>query len=530
MFRRRTLWVCLSILGLILLNTLILLSSISYYLSIDSAAYLTESELSTPRNATYNATEHERVPRILHQTWKSETLPARWKTISQACREMMPDYEYMLWTDASSREFIAEHYPWFLDTFDNYIYPIQRADAIRYFVLYHYGGVYMDLDMGCLRRMDPLLAYPIILPKTIPVGISNDLMFAEKGHPFMAQTIHNLITFDHNWILNYPTVMFSTGPMFLSAQYGLYTSSHPATSDQPGGEIRVLPKSLYGKNAKPGEAPHAFFSHFYGSSWHAGDAGFIGFLGKWGTVVMWVGLVILIGGLVKLAFFGDKKRKYGLRRISGYEVVLPRWQQREGRWHLDLGWFTGTATHPSSPISLPSPTSEDEEVLLPLPFGARPSSPSLSEASNVTESYPNGAHSNSVLGSVMRAGSRIVSAITGSPDDAARMRARSQRSRRRRGVLYFLPTLFPSSQDIELAPHHRIAETVDPPRYSSSAPPPLEKRRYADDLESASLQVALNHSQHSLASRAPTRSPSPESSSMVSPAPPYDGAHHGSSS
>ena len=47
----------------------------------------------------------------------------------------------MLWTDASSREFIANEYPWFLDTFDGYTYPIQRADAIRYFVLHHYGGV-----------------------------------------------------------------------------------------------------------------------------------------------------------------------------------------------------------------------------------------------------------------------------------------------------------------------------------------------------------------------------------------------------
>ncbi|KAF8827977.1 hypothetical protein HHX47_DHR4001039 [Lentinula edodes] len=46
--------------------------------------------------------------------------------------------------DDSSREFIAEHYPWFLDTFNDYKYAIQRADAIRYFVLHHYGGVYLD--------------------------------------------------------------------------------------------------------------------------------------------------------------------------------------------------------------------------------------------------------------------------------------------------------------------------------------------------------------------------------------------------
>ena len=51
-----------------------------------------------------------------------------------------------LWTDVKSRELIATEYPWFLNTFDNYSQPIQRADAIRYFVLAHYGGIYIDLD------------------------------------------------------------------------------------------------------------------------------------------------------------------------------------------------------------------------------------------------------------------------------------------------------------------------------------------------------------------------------------------------
>lgn len=51
-----------------------------------------------------------------------------------------------MWTDAKSRELIATEYPWFLNTFDNYTQPIQRADAIRYFVLAHFGGIYLDLD------------------------------------------------------------------------------------------------------------------------------------------------------------------------------------------------------------------------------------------------------------------------------------------------------------------------------------------------------------------------------------------------
>jgi mannosyltransferase OCH1-like enzyme len=55
-----------------------------------------------------------------------------------------------LWTNEKSREFIAAEYPWFLETFDGYKYPIQRADSIRYFVLAHYGGTYIDLDDVCI--------------------------------------------------------------------------------------------------------------------------------------------------------------------------------------------------------------------------------------------------------------------------------------------------------------------------------------------------------------------------------------------
>ena len=49
---------------------------------------------------------------------------------------------------------MAQHYPHLLETFKSYPFNIQRADAIRYMVLEHYGGVYIDLDIICRRRLD----------------------------------------------------------------------------------------------------------------------------------------------------------------------------------------------------------------------------------------------------------------------------------------------------------------------------------------------------------------------------------------
>jgi mannosyltransferase OCH1-like enzyme len=78
----------------------------------------------------------------------------------------------MLWTDETAREFVQTHYPAHLQMYDSYTYPIQRADSIRYFVLHHFGGIYMDLDIGCRRKMDELLQgdWEVILPITKPVS------------------------------------------------------------------------------------------------------------------------------------------------------------------------------------------------------------------------------------------------------------------------------------------------------------------------------------------------------------------------
>ena len=95
MARRRTVYICLCLLATVLVGTVVVLSSVNYYVSIQPAAYITEAELDAPfGTARWNATEHgrlERVPRIIHQTWKTETLPVKWQEVSEHCREMMPD-------------------------------------------------------------------------------------------------------------------------------------------------------------------------------------------------------------------------------------------------------------------------------------------------------------------------------------------------------------------------------------------------------------------------------------------------------
>ena len=242
-----------------------------------------------------------------------------------------------MWTDAKSRELIATEYPWFLSTFDNYTHPIQRADAIRYFVLAHYGGIYIDLDyvsfgvqcglgftneyalQGCNRRLDPLLAFPSWVRKTIPTGISNDAMGAVPGHPFFLTVIEALKSYDRDWALPYITVMYSTGPLFLSVIWKKYMTSGTDIGDGgAGGRVRVLMQGEANRYA------WRFFNLHKGSSWHGKDAKFIFWMGR--NWMLLTGLGFLAAGIIgmglwwaygRVLLLGQKRKssKSGWRQI-----------------------------------------------------------------------------------------------------------------------------------------------------------------------------------------------------------------------
>ncbi|TVY85199.1 Mannosyl phosphorylinositol ceramide synthase CSH1 [Lachnellula suecica] len=236
----------------------------------------------------------ELIPKILHQTYINSSIPAKWKPGQQSCIDLHEDYEYKLWTDASSREFIAAEYPWFLATFDSYPFPIQRADAIRYFVLHFYGGVYLDLDDGCTRRLDPLLIYPAWLRRTIPTGISNDAMGSVPQHPFFTHVIESLASYNRNWGMPYISVMYSTGPLFLSVMWREYLWK----KREPIDRLRILMPDEYSKQA------WAFFKISKGNSWHGKDAQTIFWMGKHWLFLTVAGFAIagVVGGCLWFAW------------------------------------------------------------------------------------------------------------------------------------------------------------------------------------------------------------------------------------
>ena len=225
------------------------------------------------------------IPKIIHQTWKTTEIPEQWKSSVQKYQALSAHgFQYILWTDDDNRNLIATEFPWFLDQFDAYPYGIQRADAIRYFILYKYGGIYSDLDI------QPKDNFPAFVDMYQHADIC--LPSTKSGNAFAGQNFSNCFMMSSPecdfWPLvwkrlqdpfrkrgwkkflanfHYFKILFTTGPGIISdtaAEYDKPVVAIPAQLIQPGTE----------KDKIPVQRPESVVELLRGESWQKKDAGF----------------------------------------------------------------------------------------------------------------------------------------------------------------------------------------------------------------------------------------------------------------
>ena len=176
----------------------------------------------------------------------------------------------------------------------------QKVDAARYFILYHYGGVYVDLDLQCKYSFDSVLAnisrtsphYRVVLAETLPGGVTNAVMMTHPCSPFFRQLVTALPESNHGYVLPYATVIFSTGPMFLTLRLNHYASRN---------EIYTFSNHEY---------RHVYFEHKIGSSWHSWDGRIIHLLDHWSDIALVVLVVFFTVGIVVYLVVRRRRRKY----------------------------------------------------------------------------------------------------------------------------------------------------------------------------------------------------------------------------
>lgn len=179
------------------------------------------------------------IPLIIHQTWKNNVLPDTLTMLAETWKELHPDWEYVLWTDEMNREFIKRFFPDFLLQYDSYSYNIQRVDAVRYFILYKIGGLFIDLDFECTESIESLIAGKECVFALEPGEhclqfkkdkiICNAFMAAKPGNDFFYTICNSLSSFTSGYQHLINIVLDTTGPFALTEVYDNYAQKEKVT-------------------------------------------------------------------------------------------------------------------------------------------------------------------------------------------------------------------------------------------------------------------------------------------------------------
>ena len=93
------------------------------------------------------------IPKIIHQLWIGEkSAPIN---LMNTWKEKHPDYEYIYWNEdeLKKRNFTSS----LQNRIDEMDEINGKADILRWEILYHYGGIFLDADSICIEPFDDLI-------------------------------------------------------------------------------------------------------------------------------------------------------------------------------------------------------------------------------------------------------------------------------------------------------------------------------------------------------------------------------------
>jgi hypothetical protein len=124
------------------------------------------------------------IPKIIHYCWLSgDPIPPDYKKCMDSWKSALSGYDFLLW---DTKRFDINSTAWTRQAFETQLYACV-CDYIRLYAVYHYGGIYLDMDMeavkpfGDLLQRDLMLAYENHVSENIEAGCFG----AAKGHPYI---------------------------------------------------------------------------------------------------------------------------------------------------------------------------------------------------------------------------------------------------------------------------------------------------------------------------------------------------------
>jgi len=208
------------------------------------------------------------VPKIIFQTWKTHSIPDKWKSSPASLKQLHSDWNYILMSDEDNLKFVKKHFPNYLNLYQKLPKNIMKADMIRYMWLYVNGGVYIDLDYEALKNFNDLFSSSadLFLVKTPNFnGYTNSFMASKPKCKFWLKCLEKIQERAYNvpWYMPMDyMVLWVTGSIMLTDVAREY--NHPfVTIPAKLGH----PCSVYDKYSGVCDYSEAYVRELEGSSW-----------------------------------------------------------------------------------------------------------------------------------------------------------------------------------------------------------------------------------------------------------------------
>ncbi len=117
------------------------------------------------------------IPKVIHYCWLSgDEYPELVCKCINSWKSILVDYEFVLW---DTKKIDINSNLWLKQACDNTKYAF-AADYIRFYALYHYGGIYLDADVEVLKSFDDMLNQRQFIGKEATGDIEAAVIGAEK--------------------------------------------------------------------------------------------------------------------------------------------------------------------------------------------------------------------------------------------------------------------------------------------------------------------------------------------------------------
>ena len=221
-----------------------------------------------------NSSEHNvivnRIPKIIHQVYFEKDpnhtqFFDRYNGARQSWRKLNPDFKYILWNRSMVDTFLEANYPETFKLYKSYPSWNTQHDVSRYVIVYHFGGIYADIDTRCTGNISQLLSTAFRNKRQVILHIgkfnvaTTDLFAATPKHLLFLHVLSGLSEAKRSYIFPYWDTMLSAGPTYFHGQYRNFKSK---------GQIMTL------------SFVNEYFVHFSALSWQKWDGKFLTWVQK----------------------------------------------------------------------------------------------------------------------------------------------------------------------------------------------------------------------------------------------------------